>query len=377
VTEWLEEPTEAVILGDSIAEAMKRIDVIAPSVLIGILVPGGGGITSGQAKETAKTLESVVKAQPENIAQVEEISNRLKTAVELAIEGKNVKAGRGFGEIPLIGEEKKEGKLPRIEVPVTAKGEKARMDATKEADEIIRKYEERTGQKVEKEQRKGLIQLIEEPRAKEEISPPPEEVIPPELLEQPLTEEPGVEPAFVFEPIPEKRTARQSGLKLDNKIKTAEGYLTNGQWAIKPEYANANLKKAFEKGLREDNPEMEPILAETRKIATKPAKEVARTNLGYLDTPASVFRAEDGTTVGFQSGFIDYFTKNIKDFNMKVSTPNTAGLMLSGGNEVGMIMPMNVANEEGEAVLFNKELDKYLGVEEPEQSDVTQLEPPA
>jgi hypothetical protein len=162
-----------------------------------------------------------------------------------------------------------------------------------------------------------------------------------------------------FQTVPTSRTARLRQLSLERKIKTTDGYLSTGNWAINPAYANDNLLKAFEKDIEKSQHALKLLLKETKKLAIHVVWEVVRTEIGTADTLTSIFKTKSNVLIGFQSGFIDYFMKTIKDFNIKVSTPIQAGLMFSGDYEVGIIMPMKIPEEQEE------EIKEYLTKQNP------------
>lgn len=160
-----------------------------------------------------------------------------------------------------------------------------------------------------------------------------------------------------LKPIPKNRPARQSSLDIEerNKIITSEGYFTNKQWLIKPEFAPENLKKIFSKDIVENRPSVEDVIEPLRNIV-KPAKEVA------ILEEITIFRADDGTIAGFKTNWINYFRKQIKDFNLKISDFNEGSLIYSGHKEAGLIMPKKLGTEAEDLIIYKQAIEEYMGI---------------
>src|SRR3972149_6548583 len=81
ITEWLEEPTEAAILGDDIIKAMKDgLNVLGPAAILG-LVAGGGFISRGSLEPTTRASE-VVSESGKVYTPAKDIFDEVDTATQ-------------------------------------------------------------------------------------------------------------------------------------------------------------------------------------------------------------------------------------------------------------------------------------------------------
>lgn len=217
VTEYLEEPAEAVILGDSIVEALKKIDVMFPAMVLG----GGAGIAfSGtQAKQLTQELDQ----NPAKVEELNKIAEDLKTAqkttitptekiekvtpspltpLDIELQQTQPKRTKSFGEAKASFEvEKQEQELPaKFQEELRKAEELLKTEPKTKATEVVQQGVPKVSEQIPQEGKSIPQQETAEPKSKtvtiqQMINQAIQEGTPAEAFERPLT---------IFEKLKEK-----------------------------------------------------------------------------------------------------------------------------------------------------------------------------
>ena len=192
---------------------------------------------------------------------------------------------------------------------------------------------------INKSHKSIVLQAISEGK------PVPPEVLKdyPELLkEKPVIEKPSeVSPEIKISEVFQKS---------DRALITKQGSYTNGKWLIFKEFITDGIAKRFEKkGIEDKRPDESQIMPKGKEQDLKLEKLIVGDRFSYY-----LAKAEDGTTVGVDRYFYDYFNKHIPNFKLKAAKENPASTPMtiySGNKKAGVVMTTRTETKSGDKVI--------------------------
>lgn len=126
--------------------------------------------------------------------------------------------------------------------------------------------------------------------------------------------------------------------------KTKQHGYTNGHWIIRKEFASKAMLRRLETSgeLRDDGPKYRPSEKDVTPKETSRAEYDCSIESGCNEfkTKSRFIDGRSGHFVYFNEDYIAYLQKMIKDFSLRISTPKTAAIIMSGNKKAGLLMPV-------------------------------------